>query len=121
MTRRDLLKTGIAATSGTGFSAAIVQAQSAPSQSSVPTQKPQPREKLLLDSGWRFHLGHASDPAKDFGFGAGGSTFAKQGRLAGPAAANFNDSAWQLADLPHDWAVELPFIESPAVNAHGAK
>jgi beta-galactosidase len=24
-------------------------------------------------------------------------------------------------DLPHDWAVELPFVDSRAVNAHGAK
>src|SRR5205085_9445311 len=26
------------------------------------------RERLLLDFGWRFHFGHAHDPAKDFGF-----------------------------------------------------
>jgi beta-galactosidase len=111
MTRRDLLK--VAAASTTQFSAAIAQ--------SGPASTPVARERLLLDPDWRFHLGHASDPAKDFGFGAGGMTFAKQGRLAPPAAANFNDSSWQQVDLPHDWAVELPFIDAPAVNAHGAK
>jgi beta-galactosidase len=116
MTRRDLIKTGIAATSSTRFSAAIAQA----AQSGA-SAKPDSRERLLLDFGWRFHLGHASDPAKDFGFGGGGATFAKQGRLAPPAAANFNDSSWKPVDLPHDWAVDLPFIDTPAVNAHGAK
>jgi hypothetical protein len=100
MTRRDLLKTGLTATSLSAMSAAEAQ-------SVANTPAPPPRERLLLDSGWRFHFGHASDPDKDFGFGNGGSTFAKQGRLAPPAAANFNDSAWQPVDLPHDWAAEL--------------
>jgi len=31
------------------------------------------RERLLLDFGWRFHFGHASDPAKDFGYANGRS------------------------------------------------
>ncbi len=112
MTRRDLLK--VAAASTTQFSVA----QSAQSGSA---SNPQSRERVLLDAGWRFHLGHASDPAKDFGFGAGGMTFAKQGRLAPPGATNYNDTSWQQVDLPHDWAVELPFIDAPAVNSHGAK
>src|SRR5580658_9844542 len=29
------------------------------------------RERLMLDFGWRFHFGDASDAAKDFGFGSG--------------------------------------------------
>jgi len=114
MTRRDLLKTAIVATGTPGLSA-LAQAQS------TAAAKPAPRERILLDPGWRFQLGHASDPAKDFGFGGGNATFAKQGRLAGPAAANFNDSTWQPVDLPHDWAVDLPFIDARGVNAHGAK
>ena len=32
-----------------------------------------PRERLLLDFGWRFHVGHASDAARDFGFSNGRS------------------------------------------------
>jgi beta-galactosidase len=116
MTRRDLIKGGIIATSSAPFSAAIAQ-----TARSAAAPKPDPRERLPLDSGWRFHLGHASDPAKDFGFGGGGATFAKQGRLAQPAAANFNDSSWRQVDLPHDWAVELPFIDASGVNPHGAK
>src|SRR5580658_10407995 len=98
MTRRDLLKTGIA----TGIStvpAGRFRSIAAQVTHTVPGAKPAGRERLLLDSGWRFHLGHASDPAKDFGFGNGGSTFAKQGRLATPAAANFDDSSWQQVDV----------------------
>jgi beta-galactosidase len=117
MTRRDLLKTSVAVTSGARFSSAAAQSGNA----TAATHSSVPRERLLLDRGWRFHLGHANDPAKDFGFGATGSTFAKQGRLAPPAAADFDDSAWQQIDLPHDWAVDLPFIDAKEVNAHGAK
>jgi len=33
---------------------------------------------------------------------------------------NFDDSAWRQLNLPHDWAVELPF-NSSADNSHGSK
>jgi beta-galactosidase len=33
---------------------------------------------------------------------------------------NYNDSAWRFLNLPHDWAVELPFDSSAAQN-HGYK
>src|ERR1051326_7243423 len=41
------------------------------------------RERLLADFGWRFHLGHANDPAADFGYGrtSGSGAFAKAGSL----------------------------------------
>jgi beta-galactosidase len=71
------------------------------------------REKLLLDLGWKFHLGDAADPEKDFGYGLGNfSTFAKAGWASGPATYDFNDSAWRTVDLPHDWGVELNFVET---------
>ena len=38
-----------------------------------------PRETARLDLGWRFHLGHASDPGRDFNFGAIQSGYAKAG------------------------------------------
>jgi beta-galactosidase len=70
-----------------------------------------------LDFGWRFHFGHANDPAKDFGFGAQNreATFAKSGAFPPVTRANFDDSQWRSVDLPHDWAVELPFEKGPAV------
>ncbi|MGH7594644.1 MAG: beta-galactosidase GalA [Gemmatimonadales bacterium] len=81
-----------------------------------------PRERLLLDFGWRFHLGHANDEAQDFGFGHGGnqdSEFGKSGELFAPSSTRFDDSAWRMVDLPHDWAVELPFVEDTELNDFG--
>lgn len=79
-----------------------------------------PRERLLMDSGWRFHLGHAADPARDFDFGTYQRTYAKAGHnTAAAARLDFDDSGWRLLDLPHDWAVELPFVDNPLAPAHG--
>ena len=78
------------------------------------------RERLLADFGWRFHLGHANDPAKDFGFGQG-RVFDKVGRLFTPSGARFDDSGWQPVDLPHDWAVDLPFVDAAELVDFGCK
>ena len=76
------------------------------------------------DFGWRFHLGHADDLAKDFGYGRGGA-FAKSGSVIGGRGsvtqATFDDAAWTAVDLPHDWAIDLPFNEDRGLNGHGAK
>jgi beta-galactosidase len=81
------------------------------------------RERLLLDYGWKFALGNADDPAKDFGYGTlrREGTFAKAGRVDGPAAMKFDTSKWRTVDLPHDWAVELPFVDDPILVEHGGK
>src|SRR4051812_35075566 len=74
-----------------------------------------PRERTSLDFDWRFALGHAADPAKDFGFGANQRTYAKAGhKVAAPAEAGFDASGWKAVTLPHDWAVELPFVPNPS-------
>jgi beta-galactosidase len=80
------------------------------------------REKLLLDPGWKFHLGDASDPKNDFDYGIQ-ATFAKAGETAGAILPNFNDSTWRTLDLPHDWAVELDFVnvKDEDVKSHGYK
>jgi beta-galactosidase len=68
------------------------------------------RQRLRLDEGWRFAFGHLDDAGKDFNFGKDQRTYAKQGPDSGDAAqAKFDDSAWREINLPHDWAVELPF------------
>lgn len=82
------------------------------------------RDRLLADFDWKFAHGHANDPAKDFGWGRG-SAFAKSGSLipggrAGVTSPNFDDSAWKPVQLPHDWAIDLPFNESRELNEHGA-
>jgi beta-galactosidase len=83
------------------------------------------RERLLMDAGWRFALGHATDPARDFDSGRDRSlvkageargaarALTRAPHAAAPAAgsigATFDDSGWRVVDLPHDWAVELGF------------
>ncbi len=133
-TRRDLVKTGLAASAGV-LANKELRAESAESKQAAAASAstfaqldlaaPNPfRERLLLDYGWRFALGNADDPDKDFGFGklsAGSGTYAKAGRAGGPTAPRFDDSAWQKIDLPHDWAVDLPFVNNPLLIDHGAK
>jgi beta-galactosidase len=70
-----------------------------------------PRQRLLLDFGWKFHLGD--------NWGTGES-LAKAGQSEGPAARGFNDANWRTVDLPHDWCVELPFDETANYD-HGYK
>ncbi len=78
------------------------------------------RDRLLMDFDWRFRLGNASDPAKDFGFGHGNSgAFAKTGYFFRPGSAHFDDKDWRPVNLPHDWAVELPFVNDRALDSHG--
>lgn len=146
LTRRDLLKTGMAAStallvSGTGLVAASTGAESTTAKNDATAiggrafdQQDSPREKVLLDFGWRFHLGDADDAAKDFRWGAPvrEGTFAKAGQawIHNPKddslEHSFDDSEWRVLDLPHDWAVELPFVTVPegdiSINAaHGGK
>ncbi|HET7898095.1 MAG TPA: beta-galactosidase GalA, partial [Flavisolibacter sp.] len=83
----------------------------------------QPRQHVNFDEDWRFHFGHAADPAKDFNYGIT-AIFSKSGKTDNTAmAVNFNDASWRKLDLPHDWAVELPFVNSPNfdVQSHGYK
>jgi len=65
------------------------------------------RERLLMDRNWRFALGHATNPARDFDF-VRDRSLVKAGEARGAAAVNFDDSKWRQIDLPHDWAIELP-------------
>jgi beta-galactosidase len=70
-----------------------------------------PRERLSLDNGWKFHLGDEWPDALRLD---------KAGVSSGPAAASFADQAWRDIQVPHDWAVELPF-DSAADRNHGFK
>ncbi|MEP6901694.1 MAG: beta-galactosidase GalA [Actinomycetota bacterium] len=82
---------------------------------------PSPREHLLMDFGWRFAFGHPSDTKKDFGTGTGYFSYlSKTGYGDGAASASFDDRAWRKLDLPHDWAVEMPFSKDGSPS-HGFK
>ncbi len=81
------------------------------------------RQKLCMDRNWKFHFGHAADPANDFGFGLE-NIYSKTGNAGETAISKtFDDTNWRILDLPHDWAVELPFKESDNrdVMSHGYK
>lgn len=76
-----------------------------------------------IDEGWKFHFGHAADPEKDFNYSIT-TIFSKSGGAARTAIdPRFNDREWRTVDLPHDWAVELPFVnvKNFDVMAHGYK
>jgi len=76
-----------------------------------------------FDEDWKFAFGHAADPARDFNFTVS-NIFAKTGKAEGSAIdPRFDDSTWRTLTLPHDWAVELPFVKSDNfdVMAHGYK
>ncbi|MDZ4714119.1 MAG: beta-galactosidase GalA [Cytophagales bacterium] len=79
--------------------------------------------KLNFDRDWKFHFGHAGDPEKDFNYGIK-TIFSKSGAAQGTAIdPKFDDASWRTLDLPHDWAVGLPFVNSknPDVRSHGYK
>ncbi|MGH7582057.1 MAG: sugar-binding domain-containing protein, partial [Gemmatimonadales bacterium] len=92
------------------MSCAIVLAMALAGTSLAHAQQ-SPREKLLMDFGWKFHLGNE--------WGTGEAPI-NLGVSTGPARPGFNDSAWPTVNLPHDWAVALPF-DSTAPADHGYK
>ena len=74
-----------------------------------------------FDDNWRFALGSAGSPTKDFGFGRTGMGYlAKAGSGEGPVNAGFGDGKWRMLNLPHDWVIELPF-DQKAEGGHGFK
>jgi beta-galactosidase len=118
ITRRTLVGTGLAV-SGTALlpvSGATKDIANLPAPTlSDSTAAVAPRERLLFDDDWRFAFGNGQDPAKDFGFGFGQSDFSKTGTFK-IATGDFDASAWRPLDLPHDWAVELPFVHDDSGN-----
>ena len=60
-----------------------------------------------LGAGWRFVLANAdgvTDP---------------DGRYADAAKPAFDDSKWQVVDVPHDWSIELPPTENGTASGSG--
>jgi beta-galactosidase len=79
-----------------------------------------PRERTLLNFGWKFFQGNGNDPSKDLGFGHDQGEFSKSGNFYF-SKTEMDDSKWRSLDLPHDWAVELPFVNDDALKGHGYK
>jgi beta-galactosidase len=70
-----------------------------------------PREHLSLNADWKFHLGDDWPDALHL---------ENSGTGSGPTAERFSDSYWRVVNVPHDWAVELPF-DWAADGSHGFK
>lgn len=134
LSRRDVLKSSLlapamaaAAAHGISLSADPPLTESALFPGNDPGVGPQAsptpgagRERLLLDFGWRFHFGDANDLAKDFGFGSDtAGNFQKTGDFLSASSVAFDDGDWRVLDLPHDWAIELPFTNDPALQSKG--
>ena len=130
--RRDVLKTSllapaaVAAVQGMGpLSAAMEVSQETelpvPERSARALALPGAgRERLLLDFGWHFHFGNADEASKDFGFGSGESgNFQKTGNFLPAGSIAFDDGDWKTVDLPHDWAIDLPFKNDPELENKG--
>ena len=121
LTRRDLLLSGLVLSASNLVAEPMKRAQAWLSGASLEASAAlAPRERLLFDFGWKFFQGNGSDPARDLGFGMGQGDFAKEGEFEF-ATRKFDDSKWRALDLPHDWAVELPFVHDEEQQDHGYK
>ena len=117
ISRREAIAAGaLAGAAGIPALGMAGRAAAAPATSAGIDLAPRQVERL---ADWRFHLGHASDIAKDFGFGRNQRTYAKAGVTADASKPDYDDTAWQAVMVPHDWAVSLPFAQPPAPPAKG--
>ena len=123
ISRRDLLSSGLAL-STSSLLARSAWARTAALLGGAPeaasTTALAPRDQLLFDLGWKFQFGNGTDPAKDLGFGMNQDAFAKTGDFKF-AHVGYDDSKWRSLNLPHDWAVELPFVWDDTLAPHGYK
>jgi beta-galactosidase len=81
------------------------------------------QEKISLDQNWRFHFGNSSNPDKDFDYGNTLLFHKSNVYETTIVSPKFIDTAWSKVNVPHDWLVELPFVESTthAMDSHGYK
>ena len=124
LTRRDLLSSGLA------FSASSVLARSAWARAATFFDESSALASSASGScaprtaAFRLRLEVHVRPwlrsRQDLGFGYGQGDFAKTGEFKF-AKAGFDDAKWRTLDLPHDWAVELPFVRDDEQTSHGYK
>ena len=81
------------------------------------------QEKISLDEDWKFHFGHAANVEKDFDYSKTALLHKSNVYATKIVHPKFIDSTWQKINVPHDWAVELPFVKSEQVemDSHGYK
>jgi beta-galactosidase len=69
-------------------------------------------------------LGDGNDPAKDFNFGKDSRerTYAKAGQnVASVLGTSVYGARWKAVNLPHDWALDLPFVAVDVLDEQGGK
>jgi beta-galactosidase len=128
MSRRDLLNSGLALSAasfvaGSAWATTAMRTGGYPEIAAVQGTAVAPREHLLFDFGWKFTFGHNVDPARDLGFSNGLGQFGDFGTTGDFdfAKARFDDSGWSSVNLPHDWAVELPYVHDDKLKLRGYK
>ena len=123
LSRRTVLQSGLAlSVAGIASRAGIAHAETILHPDAVPglLSAVAPRERLLFDFDWKFTFGNADHPSKDLGFGSDQGAFSKTGTFDF-AQPKYDDSKWTALNLPHDWAVELPFVDDSKLTGHGFK
>jgi beta-galactosidase len=120
LTRREWLRYGVAGSASVAAGSFVYRAQALLAANGASSSAAGPHEHLLFDFGWKFQFGHGSDPARDLGLGTSQSDFAKSGDFKF-STEKFDDSKWRPLNLPHDWAVELPFVRDEDLKDHGFK
>ena len=89
------------AAAAVGIALAAAPAGPAQAQAAEQSGAAAHRERLLMDIGWHFALGHATDPAKDFDPSPASNNFnyfAKAGNGLGAAAMDFDDQTWRTGE-----------------------
>ena len=81
------------------------------------------QEKISLDENWKFHFGNSANPDKDFDYG--NVLLFHKSNVFETTVINpkYVDTSWSKINVPHDWVVELPFVQSTTheMDSHGYK
>ena len=127
ISRRNLLRSGLAlsttsliARSAWARTAALLPSEGQAAGAIAAQGAMAPREQFLFDFDWKFIFGNGTDPSRDLGFGTNQEGFDKTGEFKF-ARVGYDDSTWRSLYLPHDWAVELPFVRDNSLQSHGFK
>ncbi len=121
MKRRTFLggTTGLTAAAAFDLTLPFAGAEAAVPSNETPHVKPVESyatgvgDRLSFDDGWRFYRGDIAEKRPHSGDDT--YQYTKAGAAGGAAAIKFDDSAWRIVYLPHDFVVEGPFAESENV------
>jgi beta-galactosidase len=67
-----------------------------------------------MDKGWSFHLGDVDHPIEKTHSYIYGTS--KAGACPGVPQEDYDVREWDVVDLPHDWAIRLPFSQEGAAD-----